>query len=394
MTDKTSIFIRKAREVHGNLYDYSKVLYVHSRLKIIIICKEHGEFEQLSSFHIRGHGCSKCSRLNNGINSRQTTNEFIEQVQKIHGERYDYSKVFYIKSNLKVIIICREHGEFLQSPAIHKVGGGCSKCANTINKIKTRYSTKEYIENVKNKFGDRYDYSKVEYINSRSNITIICKEHGEFLQNAYAHSKYGRGCIKCVERIRCRDFSTEKYIEKAKIIHGDKYDYSKVNYIHSELKVIIICKEHGEFLQRATHHINSNQECPKCQIKKKYSKPSIDWLNFIQLKDNIDIQHAGNIGEYKIPNTRFSADGFFKEKNIIYEFYGDYWHGNPNIYCGNRINQSTNCTFGELYQRTIDREQQIRDLGYNLITIWENDWNKLNRCVKILQRKYRKSKLR
>lgn len=108
---------------------------------------------------------------------------------------------------------------------------------------------------------------------------------------------------------------------------------------------------------------------------------------------NIEIQHGENSFEYRIPNTRFNADGFCEQTNTIYEFHGDYWHGNPKKYNKNIINKISKKSFGELYQRTLDREQQIKDTGYNLITIWENDWKKLNRCVKILQKKYRKSKL-
>jgi G:T-mismatch repair DNA endonuclease (very short patch repair protein) len=116
-------------------------------------------------------------------------------------------------------------------------------------------------------------------------------------------------------------------------------------------------------------------------------------LNFISIFYAINISHAENDKEFILPNTRLKADGYCKETNTIYEFHGDYWHGNPHIYPNNKYNNTTKCTFGELYKNTLNKEQQIRNLGFNLITIWESDWIKLNKCVKLLQRKFRISKL-
>ena len=115
-------------------------------------------------------------------------------------------------------------------------------------------------------------------------------------------------------------------------------------------------------------------------------------MNFISKYYNINIQHAENDREYLIPETKYRADGFCKENNTIYEFHGDFWHGNPNIYKDNDINIITKCTYKELYDKTLIRENKIKELGYNLITIWENDWKKINKCIKILQQKFRKYK--
>ena len=112
------------------------------------------------------------------------------------------------------------------------------------------------------------------------------------------------------------------------------------------------------------------------------------WLNFLSKFHNIYIQHAINDGEYLIPTTNYKADGYCKETNTIYEFHGDYWHGNPKIYKGNEINKITNCTYNELYEKTLIKENKIKELGYNLETIWENDWKKINKCIKIIQRKF------
>lgn len=133
------------------------------------------------------------------------------------------------------------------------------------------------------------------------------------------------------------------------------------------------------------------KECPKCS--NQYSKISIEWLSYMEIKNSIKIIHAKNEGEFYIPNSRYKADGYCKETNTIYEFHGDFWHGNPKKYNSTDVNKKNSKTFGELYQNTLNKEQQIRDMGFNLITIWESDWIKFNKCIRILQRKFRNSKL-
>ncbi|MCK9369669.1 hypothetical protein M0R04_07155 [Candidatus Dojkabacteria bacterium] len=109
-----------------------------------------------------------------------------------------------------------------------------------------------------------------------------------------------------------------------------------------------------------------------------YSSTCIEWLESIMKLDNIDIQHALNGGEFKIPETLYSADGYCIETNTIYEFHGNCWHGNPEIYNGlDQCHPFSNKTAGELYQATIKREEKIRSLGYNLVVMWESDFDKL-----------------
>ncbi len=107
-----------------------------------------------------------------------------------------------------------------------------------------------------------------------------------------------------------------------------------------------------------------------------YSVKSINWLESIMNREEIYIRHAMNGGEYKIPDTRYKADGYCKETNTIYEFHGDYWHGNPKLFESTVYNDSTKCTMGELYQKTLKREQIIKELGYNIVSIWEYDYEK------------------
>jgi hypothetical protein len=378
-------FINDAIKIHGDKYDYSKVKYINSQEKVIIICKNHGEFEQKPNSHLNGQGCGKCA------GRKRQNNDFINDAIKVHGDKYDYSKSIYTKAQEKVIIICKKHGEFEQRVCGHLIGHGCAKCGIEQNSDNRNYDNLIFIEKAKKIHGELYDYCLVDYKKAREKVKILCKTHGEFQQIPSDHFS-GHGCQKCgfeQNANNCRSNNTE-FIEKAKSIHSNKYDYSKIDYLNSDTKITIICQEHGDFEQRPYDHL-TGKGCSKCS-RKQYSKAQIEWLEFIRLKDKIKIQHAENFNEYQIPNTRFKADGYCIETNTIYEFHGDYWHGNPNVYCNNEFNKTTKCTFGELYQSTISKEQQIRDMGFNLITIWESDWIKLNKCIRVLQRKYRSSK--
>lgn len=187
----SSEFIEKAIMVHGNRYDYSETSYgQNNRTKITIICPVHGRFLQSPNNHLDCKtGCPICSN-----NVKLTTKTFITKAHKIHGNRYDYSKTVYGNNNSdKVIIICKIHGVFSQTPANHiGLHQGCPTCANNV-----RLSTKEFIIKAKKTHGNKYIYSKVEYgKNNMKKVTIICKKHGEFTQRPANHL-FGAGCPKC-----------------------------------------------------------------------------------------------------------------------------------------------------------------------------------------------------
>jgi Zn finger protein HypA/HybF involved in hydrogenase expression len=123
----TEEYIKKAREVHGNRYDYSKVKYVDSQTKVTIICPMHGEFSQSPTSHLQGSGCPKCGNDRTAL--RMNNEGFINKAKAVHGDRYDYSKVQYVYNKTEVCIICREHGEFWQKPKNHLSGYGCPICS-------------------------------------------------------------------------------------------------------------------------------------------------------------------------------------------------------------------------------------------------------------------------
>ena len=264
----TEEFIAKAKAVHGDKYDYSKVEYVDSTTKVCIGCKKHGDFWQKPNIHLQGKGCFKCGREKIATSSRKSLEQFLQDAKRIHGDRYNYSKVELVNYQTKVIIICPVHGEFTQSPTLHLQGSGCPKCGNERESL--RMTTEGFIQKAKQIHGDRYDYSKVEYVGNKAKVCIICKEHGEFWQEARMHLS-GCGCPICAGRKKMRTYD---FIKKARSVHGDRYDYSKAEYKGNTEKVCIICPEHGEFLQQASNHLKG-AGCPKCGFITSSSKQRI-----------------------------------------------------------------------------------------------------------------------
>lgn len=125
-----------------------------------------------------------------------TNNQFIEKAKKIHGEKYDYSKVEYINNRTKVCIICPIHGEFWQTPNKHLLGSGCQICGNELISIIKRSNKIDFINKANFVHNHKYDYSKVEYVNARTKVCIICPEHGEFWQTPDDHL-HGKECPFC-----------------------------------------------------------------------------------------------------------------------------------------------------------------------------------------------------
>lgn len=198
---------------------------------------------------------------------KKTTEEFIRESKDKFGEQFDYSNVSYDGLNKEVILYCKhkdkngnEHGYFTITPQRHLVNkGGCKLCQK-----QNSYDTQEnFIEESIRKHHTKYDYSKVQYINCNTEVCIICPEHGEFWQTPHNH-KRGYGCPSCA----CNQKkTTQDFIKEAQKIHGDKYDYSKSEYIGANEKICIICPIHGEFWQKSIVHINGHG-CPCCNESK------------------------------------------------------------------------------------------------------------------------------
>ena len=322
MIDKREIFIKKAKLIHGDKYDYSKIVIKKAHDKLCIICPEHGEFWQDQYTHLNGGGCPICAKekrklkyitetfienckekwgdrysynntIYNGITKtvtitcpihgdfeikandflnghgcqacggvkRLTTESFIERAREVHGSIYDYSKVKYVNNKTKVCIVCPEHGEFWQTPSRHLCGDRCPMCFKSKKK-----TTEQFITEAREIHGDKYDYSKVNYQGNKKKVEIICQKHGSFFMTPLYHLQW-HGCQKCYDERRGNTIrkSNETFIEELKDIYrGLNYDFSKVKYVNSNAKVTIICPNHGEFNVTPNHVITRGDACPYC----------------------------------------------------------------------------------------------------------------------------------
>ena len=181
----TENFIQRSSKVHDNKYRYEKSIYKNNNSKLIVTCPLHGDFNQLSHDHLKGHGCEKCRRdLIKSIHQekRKGTSEFICEAKLIHGNKYEYDKCEYIRSGIPTTIICPEHGEFQQIPYVHLSGHGCSACVGV-----KPHTLASFIEKANQIHNEKYNYSKSIYVNYTTKLTINCPIHGEFEQTPAEH---------------------------------------------------------------------------------------------------------------------------------------------------------------------------------------------------------------
>ena len=283
----------------------------------------------------------------------KTKEEFINDANLKHCNKYNYNKVVYKNNKEKIIITCPIHGDFLQRPDKHLQGNGCPYCQNNTHKTK-----EEFVEESQKAHGDKYDYSKVNYVNNHTKVCIICPEHGEFWQIPKNHIYRKHGCPKCASDKngkRCR-LTTEEFIHKAKEIHGEKYDYSKIDYINMKSKVSIICPEHGEFFQTPSHHIIMKCGCPKCNRSHlEEETENILTENNIQFNYQKRFKWLG----------RQSLDFYLPEYNIAIECQGEQ-HFKPKDFFGGE----------EEFERRIHLDRQKKELcnKHNVKLIYYTDF--------------------
>jgi len=386
-TSTTEMFIEKAKKIHGDKYQYDNVVYTGTEYHVTITCIKHGDFNQVAGYHLSGNGCTKCAFERQIITQTKPFEQFIEEAKRIHGDTYDYSLVKYVKSDVPVEIICKEHAVFKQKPSEHLLGSGCRKCGIIRRAFKQRLTNEEFIEKAKKIHGDKYDYSKVDYQTSGHKITLICPKHKDFELEASSHLQ-GCGCQRCGIESRAEFWRLDvnDIIRRANQIHNNSYDYSLMEYKNNRIHVKIIChkqfrdgREHGIFEQSIHMHLDYKTGCPRCNFR-RYSKVQIEWLENIMSFTGIPIQHVENDIEHRIRGTNKYADGYSKEHNTIFEFHGCYYHGCMKCYPDREvINRRNKKSFEWLYQYTLQKEQECRDQGYNLISIWQCDWNDLKK---------------
>lgn len=297
--------------------------------------------------------------------SKLSQEQFVEKCNKIHNFKYSYFKVNFISTKKSVVITCLNHGDFVQRASSHLSGNGCKLCAHDQFKLNKNI----FIQKANVTHNYKYDYSLVNYVNNKEKIIIICPVHGEFKQTPRDHLQK-KGCIKCKFKLigNLKRKEIEFFIEQSAKIHNNKYDYTLVKYINNKTDIDIICPKHGAFKQIPQHHVKG-VGCKAC-ANRNISKLETKWL------DSLNILNENRNIYIIINSKKYNVDGFDPATNTIYEFYGDYWHGNPNVkrFLEIKINKVNGVEFKTLYQNTLNREEELIKAGYKIVSIWESDF--------------------
>lgn len=249
---------------HNNKFDYQLVPdFFLGKDRINVMCPTHGQWETTATAHAK-RGCPGCWNDRRGTKTRE---EWIKLLSETHNNEYDYSKLpNELGYNTRITIVCPKHGDFEMKTANHYSNKNkCPKCS-----YENRFTSKEeWLRKFKEAHNDKYDYSKSDIADNKTPIIIICPEHGEFKQAPMAHS-LGQGCLECYNKYgrgKGRKISKEEFIQRARKVHGDKYDYTNT-IVGTQLvdKGWIKCPEHGLFEQSLSCHL-SGDGCAKCSGK-------------------------------------------------------------------------------------------------------------------------------
>lgn len=248
-----------------------------------------------------------------------TTNEFIIRANEKHNNKYDYSLSEYVSSNILIKVLCPIHGEFEQVASSHLKGQGCKKCFLDSRRL----NEQTLINRFNLTHNNKYDYSLVNYKNIHDKVIILCPIHGEFKQTPHNHIN-GKGCLKCGGSEKS---NINNFIQKAKLKHKNKYDYSNVIYLNNKTKVKIICPIHGDFWQSPNTHLRGSA-CKKCGDSVKQNNKKLTLSEFITkcgLKHNnkYDYSLLKNINLNEKQNIICPIHGKFKQKLKNHLYHGN-----------------------------------------------------------------------
>lgn len=255
-------FIEKAAAVHGNKYNYELVEHRGARVKVSILCKKHGEFQQRMDSHLSGAGCKKCVADMIRTETTSTTEEYIDKLKAIYQDRLLFDKTIFVRSKANVTVTCPEHGDITGTAHLLLMGHGCKVC----NRNKRKLPLSTFILKSNAVHFNKYDYSCTQDFERNSDkVDIGCPIHGAFTQDVQSHLS-GSGCPKCgyESTVAPKRIKTDEFIKRASETHKGKYDYSLVELNGASNRVQIICPTHGVFDQVASTHL-SGRGCRFCR---------------------------------------------------------------------------------------------------------------------------------
>jgi hypothetical protein len=255
---------------HGRRYDYSSVSYVDIRKKIVIICQEHGPFNQGPAEHWKGQGCPPCARPRQTRVPRRSWDEVEPRLTAAHNGKYTYDGSTYRDSNSKIRATCPAHGDFWPQVASHLRGRfGCRRCSYIERGQAKQMSFEQWLQCARERFGDRFEYNPESW-NTHTNIgrkqlRFRCPNHGWQAMKPNYHLQSPLGCPTCgrFEGGDKRRLTTEEFVARGTALFHGKYTYDKTAYRAANEKVVVTCQEHGDFWTLPSNH-TAGHGCPRC----------------------------------------------------------------------------------------------------------------------------------
>jgi len=294
--------------------------------------------------------------------------------------------------------------EITKSPAVIKNGTWCLYCCDPRQELcKDENCTKCYensfASHSKSAFWSKKNtVSPRQVLNGSNKMYLFDCDCGHEIKKAICDVTNDHWCKYCCRNPSlCEDEECNICFEKSFASH----EFSKYWSLENERSPREVCKVSGKeylficvkghrFSKVIANITKGLQECSVCAITKRYSMKACNWLDFIAGYYNIDIQHQKNHGEYKIPGTKWRVDGFCKSENTTFEFHGTIFHGDPRakICQENETNYLGN-KYVDLYKKTIERDDAIKNMGFKHIVMWELDWNNAIKLIKNIQKRFR-----
>jgi len=298
--------------------------------------------------------------------------------------RYDFSGAVYTGALNRITgIRCPEHGEFSQYPSqLRKGGSGCPRCGHDLRGQNKRITQDEAISKAVALHNGFYSYEKTVYTIGHEKMTVTCPLHGDFSVLAINHIYGGRGCPTCGAAKRGHRFTgantavrsgpvmiakhAAKFEAQAREVHGDKYDYSQVDYKGRKTHVAILCPKHGPFQQTPDRHLSREHGCPECSHH--LSKGEAQIKAFMSIFAQIDSRRRDIVKPKEL-------DIYAPEHALAVEYCGEYWHG-----------AETAEKEKDAETRHIDKMRACEARGIRLLTVFESDWLRRPHAIRRLIR--------